>query len=83
MIMSLRETIVDEIRCVAAKQNKTLAPLTDDLALQDSGLDSLCFAIIVARLEDITGRDPLGSAEVVRFPHTLGEFVALYEEAIA
>ena len=81
--MSLRETIVDEIRRVAANQNKTLAPLTDDLSLNDSGLDSLCFAILVARLEDITGRDPLGSADGARFPRTIGEFVALYEEALA
>ena len=79
--MSLRETILDEIRAVAANQKKVLAPLTDDLSLHDSGLDSLCFAILVARLEDITGRDPLGSADEARFPRTIGEFVALYEEA--
>ena len=60
----------------------TLAPLTDDLFLNDSGLDSLCFAILVARLEDITGRDPLGEAEGKPFPRTIGEFVALYEQAV-
>ena len=80
--MSLRETILDEIRSVAANQNKTLAPLTDNLSLNDSGLDSLCFAILVARLEDITGRDPLSEAQGGRFPRTIGEFVALYEEAL-
>ena len=79
----MRETIVDEIRRVAASQKKTLAPLTDDLSLYDSGLDSLCFAILVARLEDITGRDPLGSADGEQLPRTIGEFVALYEEALA
>jgi hypothetical protein len=81
--MTLRETILDEIRAVAASQKKALAPLSDDLSLHDSGLDSLCFAILVARLEDITGRDPLGSADEARFPRTIGEFVALYEEALA
>ena len=81
--MSLRATILDEFRTVAAQQKKPLAPLADSLSLQDSGLDSLCFAILVARLEDITGRDPLGSADGARFPHTIGEFVALYEEALA
>jgi len=80
--MSLRETIFDEIRRVAATQNKALAPLTDDLSLQDSGLDSLCFAILVARLEDVTGRDPLGAAEETRFPSTVGEFVALYDQTL-
>ena len=81
--MSLRATILDETRTVAANQKKVLGPLTDDLSLHDLGLDSLCFAILVARLEDITGRDPLGSADEARFPRTIGEFVALYEEALA
>jgi acyl carrier protein len=78
--MSLRATILKEIETVAADQKKTLAPLTDALPLNDSGLDSLCFAILVARLEDITGRDPLSEAQGRQFPTTIGEFVALYEE---
>jgi hypothetical protein len=81
--MSVKATILDEIRRVAATQKIPLPPLTDDLFLYDSGLDSLCFAILVARLEDITGRDPFGSGQEVRFPRTIGEFVALYEEAVA
>jgi hypothetical protein len=80
--MSLRDTILTEIHAVATSQEKTLAPLTDDLFLNDSGLDSLCFAILVARLEDITGRDPLGEAQGARFPSTIGEFISLYEEAL-
>ena len=79
---SLREKILDEIRTVAAEQNRTLAPLTDDLALAESGLDSLCFAILVARLEDITGRDPLTSADDARFPRTVGELITLYEKPL-
>jgi hypothetical protein len=81
--MSLRATILDEIRTVAAEQRKVLAPLTDDLTLHDSGLDSLCFAILVARLEDLSGRDPFGSGQEASFPRTIGEFIALYEEAVA
>jgi len=80
--MSLRDTILKEIETVAANQSKTLAPLTDALPLNDSGLDSLCFAILVARLEDITGRDPLGEAQGWQFPRTIGEFVALYEGSL-
>lgn len=81
--MSLRATILNEIRVVAAEHGKACAPLTDDLALHDSGLDSLCFAILVVRLEDMTGRDPFGSGEEPRFPRTIGELIALYEEALA
>jgi hypothetical protein len=79
--MSLRATILKEIETVAAQQNKTLAPLTDAIPLNDTGLDSLCFAILVARLEDITGSDPLSEAQGGQFPRTIGEFLALYEEA--
>jgi len=80
--MSMRATILDEIETVAAIQKKKLAPLTDDLPLNESGLDSLCFALLVARLEDLTGRDPLSEAGGGRFPSTIGEFIALYEEAL-
>ena len=80
--MSSRATILKEIQIVAANQNKTLPPLTDALPLTDSGLNSLCFAILVARLEDVTGRDPLTEAQGGRFPRTIGEFVALYEESL-
>lgn len=81
--MSNRSIILDEIRTVAAEQKKSLAPLTDDLALLDSGLDSLCFAILVSRLEDLTGRDPFTSVVGSRYPRTIGEFVALYDQALA
>ena len=77
--MSIRLTILDEIRTVAAEQNKALAPLTDDLVLLESGLDSLCFAILVARLEDRLGSDPFTAAEDVYFPVPLGDFVRFYE----
>jgi hypothetical protein len=82
-VLSLRATILNEIRIVAAEHGKVCPPLTDDLDLHDSGLDSLCFAILVVRLEDITGGDPLGSGEESRFPSTIGEFIALYEQALA
>jgi acyl carrier protein len=77
--MSVRTEIISQFKQVAMEQSKKLAPLSDDLPLLDSGLDSLCFAIIVARLEDTLGIDPL-SAEDVRFPVTLGDFVRFYEK---
>jgi acyl carrier protein len=66
---------------VAQEQNKTLAPLSDDLGLLDTGLDSLCFAIIVARLEDRFGLDPFSADEEIDFPVTVGDFIRLYEHA--
>jgi acyl carrier protein len=80
--MSLRLAIVNEITAVAADLELTLAPLTDDLPLLESGLDSLGFAILVSRLEDITGRDPFAAAAASRFPKTIGDLVAFYDEAL-
>jgi acyl carrier protein len=64
---------------VAREQQRQLAVLTDDLKLLESGLDSLSFALIVARLEDTLGYDPFESAE--SFPVTFGDFVRLYESS--
>jgi hypothetical protein len=78
---SVRATIISQFEQVAMEQDKRLAPLSDDVVLLDSGLDSLCFAIIVARLEDALGLEPFGAAEEVDFPVTLGDFVRFYEVA--
>ena len=68
---------------MAEGQRKVLAPLTDGLPCPTRGSNSLYFAILVSRLEDITGRDPFSSDGGARFPRTVGEFIALYEEALA
>jgi acyl carrier protein len=78
---SVRSEILAEFERVARQQDKPLAPLTDDLVLLDSGLDSLCLAIIVARLEDALGIDPFSRADDGDFPVTLGDFIRLYEDA--
>ncbi|SDR45678.1 Phosphopantetheine attachment site [Rhizobiales bacterium GAS191] len=79
--MSVKSTIISEIEDVASEQGKTVAALKDDLPLLDSGLDSLCFAILVSRLEDKLGVDPFTSSEEVYFPVTFGDFVKFYEDA--
>jgi hypothetical protein len=61
---------------------KTLPRLTDDLILLESGFDSLELAILVARLEDEFGIDPLSSADEGDFPVTFGDFVRLYESSL-
>ncbi len=79
--MLARSEIVAVVEQVATEQSKKLAPLTDQLGLLETGLDSLCFAIIVARLEDRLGFDPFSTAEDVDFPVTVGDFIRLYEQA--
>jgi hypothetical protein len=81
--MSVRTDVITQLKQVAEEQDKRLQALADDLPLLDSGLDSLCFAIVVARLEDSLGVDPFSAAaaEDARFPVTLGEFISFYENA--
>ena len=80
--MSVKLTIMDEMAQVAREQNRTLAPLRDGLVLADSGLDSLGFAVLVARLEDKLGVDPFTAAEQAVFPVTFGDFVKVYEHGV-
>jgi acyl carrier protein len=77
--MIVRTEIVTQFRQVAKEQDKRLAPLTDNVELLNTGLDSLCFAIVVSRLEDALGVDPFTASEDARFPVTFGEFVSFYE----
>ena len=77
--MFVREIIFEQLTQVAREQNKIVPKLSDEVVLLDSDLDSLCFAILVARLEDILGIDPFSSADELSFPTTVGELVALYE----
>jgi acyl carrier protein len=81
MSTSVRFTIISQIEQVAEEQKVKLPPLTDELVLLDSGLDSLGFAILVARLEDTLGFDPFTASDDVYFPVTLGDFIRVYENA--
>jgi acyl carrier protein len=79
--MSIRTTILAQIEQVAKEQNRKLVALDDRTELMATGLDSLCFAILVARLEDALGFDPFSAAEGGSYPVTLGDFIAFYENA--
>jgi hypothetical protein len=79
----IRESVIAQFQQVAGEQNKRLSPLTDDLELLHCGLDSLCFAIVVARLEIALEVDPFTENEDAAFPVTFGEFVRFYQNAAA
>ena len=80
--MSTRSLVIEAMRDVALEQGKAIGALEDSTRLGETGLDSLCFAILVARLEDASGRDPF-AAHAGNFPETVGGFVDLYERAAA
>jgi acyl carrier protein len=68
---------------IADEQQITLPPLDDELSLNETGFDSLAFAILVARLEDDLGIDPFTIAEDATFPLTVGDFIRAYENVPA
>jgi acyl carrier protein len=78
--MSIRATVISQFEQVAREQKRKLAPLSDNLKLLDSGLDSLSFALIVMRMEEALGFDPFDVADDIKFPVTFGDFVNLYEK---
>ena len=78
--MSVRSTVLETMTRIGEQQGKALQPLTDDLPLLDTGLDSLCIAIIVAALDDELGLDPF-SADDATFPVTVGDFINAYDAA--
>ena len=77
--MSIRNTILAEIAEIAMQQSKDLAPLADSLPILESGLDSLCIAILVATLDEKLGFDPFDGDGPAAFPVTIGDFIELYE----
>jgi acyl carrier protein len=79
--MSVKATVISEIQRITEDEAKSLPPLTDDLVLLDSGLDSLGIAILVARLEETLGFDPFTESDDVAYPVTLGDFIRFYERA--
>ena len=80
--MTIRTTVLDTISEIGEQHDRHLPALADDLPLLDSGLDSLCIAVLVARLDDRLGVDPFAAA-IDSFPVTVGDFIALYENAAA
>jgi acyl carrier protein len=80
--MSIRSSVISQIEEIAQENNKALPPLTDDLVLLDSGLDSLSIAILVARLEETLGFDPFTESDDIYYPVTLGDFIRFYENAV-
>jgi len=79
--MAIRDIILTHVEAIRSRKAKALPPLTDDLALLESGLDSLGIAILVTRLEDELGVDPFSDPALTSPPVTVGDFVRVYEYA--
>lgn len=76
---NLRDKITTAIQETADMRGTEIGVLVDETVLLESGLDSLGFAILVARLEEELGYDPFVMMDVPAYPRTLSEFVAIYQ----
>ncbi len=73
LILQVMAEVAENADCILVDD------INDSTVLLESGLDSLGFAILVARLEEELGRDPFAEMDEVVYPRTLGEFVAIYD----
>ncbi|CAM6055282.1 unnamed protein product [Sphagnum tenellum] len=79
-LMNIRQVIYDRVKSIATQQRKNLPPLTDDTHILNSGLDSLCVAILIATLDDELSVSPFDN-ENINPPITIGDLVTIYENA--
>jgi acyl carrier protein len=78
--MNLKEKILSLMSEIAEESGATLVEQIDDNSiLLETGLDSLGFAILVARLEEDLGYDPFVQMDQPVYPQTFGELVGIYQ----
>ncbi len=76
---SLRNKIIIAIKETADMRGSEIGVLNDEIVLLESGLDSLGFAILVARLEEELGYDPFVMMGEPVYPRSLGQFIEIYQ----
>ena len=78
--MDIRRIISETLDEILAENGIALTgPLTGEMPLLKTGLDSLGFAVLVIRLEDKLGYDPFVLMAEAVYPRTVDEFTAIYE----
>lgn len=78
----IRDLVYAQIKSVADQQSKTLPVLNDGMSMLESGLDSLCVAILIAGLDDELNVSPF-EADNAGIPVTYGDLIGIYERATA
>ena len=79
--LSISSLIAREVQQIALEHGRALVPLTEEMKLLESGLDSLGLAVVVIRLADVLGIDPFGTGGSAASPATFGDFVRMYENS--
>jgi hypothetical protein len=77
---NLRKKIATAIQEVASMRGTEVGELSDETILLESGLDSLGFAILVAKLEEDLGYDPFVLMDLPVYPRTYSDFIKVYQQ---
>lgn len=76
----MKEKILFLMHEIASENGVELNPDIDsETVLLQSGLDSLGFAILIARLEEELGYDPFTMMDEPVYPQTFGQLVEIYQ----
>lgn len=78
--MDLEIALIEVINTVLVEDGLRKVDITSETQLGDIGLDSLGFAIVIARLEKVVGYDPFTEGKVSQYPSTFGQFLKIYQE---
>jgi hypothetical protein len=81
--MSVQCKIMDAIKVIAEEQKVILPQLDDDLSLNETGLESRGFSILIARPVDDLGIDRFTIWEPAPALLTVGDLVRSYENDYA
>ncbi len=73
-----RDLIISEITAVFAEDGVDYSPDMLSKKVMELGVDSMTYAILVARLERLTGLDPFTAKSEAPYPETLEDFVQSY-----
>lgn len=76
--MNVRAVIIEELSLLFEEDGLVQPQFVDELVLLSTELDSLGFAVLVARLDERLGYDPFSLMDEPAYPQTLGEFVEIY-----
>ena len=73
----IREQFIEVIESMGLSLKQEI---TADAVLLETGMDSLCFAILVTKLEQELGYDPFVLLDSPIYPKVFKEFIAIYEQ---
>ena len=83
---SQQETVIRDLLTEAimnALGRSDVPIINDDTHLLQTGIDSLGFAVLVARLEERLGYDPFSMSDEAYYPRTFRDLVSFYERYAA